>query len=128
MPTADYLAMTGVRVYIMLEHPGAWAPPEGQRLTHVQLTLLLEERKNQLEHANQALELEHTLKQMIIKAVAEQYLAILRNQFTGTYKGQSVHQILTHLKRTVATLTDNEVQKEYDGIAATPMIFYPDGI
>ncbi len=100
--------------------------PGGTTIDKVQLTCLLEEHKDQVERANQAQELMHTLKQMIIKAVPERNLAILHNPFTGAYEAQSARQILTHLKRTVATLTDDELQEKYDRIAATT--FDPHGM
>ena len=59
------------------------------------------------------------MKRMIIKAIPDRYLAFLRNPITGLYDGQSVHQIMTHMKRTVATLTDDKLQEEHDRITAT---------
>mmetsp|Transcript_20494 Transcript_20494/g.31339 ORF Transcript_20494/g.31339 Transcript_20494/m.31339 type:complete len:227 (-) Transcript_20494:351-1031(-) len=88
MPTADYLTLTGV-VYIMLEHPGAFATPEGQRLTQVHLTRLSEDHKELVKSAKQARELENALKRMIIKMVPERYLAILRNPITSVYNSAS---------------------------------------
>ena len=124
MATADYLDLTG-QAYITPQHPGAFAP-EGLRITAVQQITLHEAHKTQVEQARRARELENALKRMIIEAVPSRYLSYLRDPTTGSYDGQSVRQIMAHLKGTVATLTDDELRDEHDRIAT--MNFDPDGM
>ena len=96
------------------------------RLTAVQYSTLHEEHKSQVEQARRARELENALKRMIIAAVPSRYVSYLRHPDTGSFDAQSVRQIMAHLKRTVATLTDDELRDEHDKIAA--MNFDPDGM
>lgn len=121
MPTDDYLEMTG-EVYVRPEHPGELDLPA--RTTANEQWRYTEERKEQKERAEQARDLEHALKRMIVQAVPERYLAVLRNHRTGAYENHSVRQILTHLRSTVAKMTDEELQEEYDSIAT--ITFDPD--
>ena len=121
MPTDDYLEMTG-EVYVRPEHPGELDLPA--RTTANEQWRYTEERKEQKERAEQARDLEHALKRMIVQAVPERYLAVLRNHRTGAYENHSVRQILTHLRSTVAKMTDEELQEECDSIAT--ITFDPD--
>ena len=123
MPTDDYLTLAG-EAYVRPEHPGELDLPA--RANYNEQWRYTEERKEQKARAEQARDLEHALKRMIVQAVPERYLAVLRNHQTGAYENHSVRQILTHLRSTVAKMTDEELQEEYDSIAATT--FDPDGM
>ena len=126
MPEDTYIALAGVP-YIMPVDPGPWQPPAGGAFpTTVQMEQHRADRIEQKEQAKTARELERALKRMIIQAVPERYLAVLRSPLTGGYDGHTVREMLTHLRNTVAKLTPKQLHDEYDRIAKS--VFDPDNM
>ena len=123
MPEAEYQQLAGVR-YERTQFPDDEDIPE--RMNNYQQFQFDMRRRKQQEQAERERDLEQALKRMIIQAVPERYLAALRNRQTGAYEGHSVRQMLEHLKTTVAPLTFEEIEEEYNRIGATN--FNPDGM
>lgn len=123
MPEAEYLRLAGVP-YVRTQFPNVQDIP--QRMNNFEQYRVELERRRQQEQAERERDLEQALKRMIIQAVPERYLAVLRNRQTGAYEGHSVRQMLDHLRTTVAPLTYEEVEEEYNRIGATN--FDPDGM
>jgi hypothetical protein len=114
--------------FIRPTHPGTLVIPAGN--TEAQIRALKDAHKVQLTNFKEVTGVEQALKQQIIKAVDDNYLAAIRNRQTNSLTG-TVHQITNHLIDTYGRITPTMIddyeqhlkQMTYDPASPIDTIF-----
>ena len=109
--SAKQYANLSTTAYVTPVHPGDWTDP-GAKASQEQITRKATSYKEKTMKADRANALDAVITRLIIEAVPDQHLAILRNSYTGCYTGITGRDMLNQLHSSVGTLTRMELKQE----------------